>query len=101
MVKFEVNKVINGLTKIEILYAIYGKDEANELKLLIVGYQVDGSDKLPVIDITSNFHDTCCYSKDTPAADVCKDFGINPQTAHYIDSYDDFELVFHYDKKED
>jgi hypothetical protein len=101
MVRFEVNKVINGRTGIKNLYAIHGSNETGEPKFLIVGSQVGENNKLPVIDITSSFHDTCYYFEDTPAVDVCEDFGIEPQTAHYIDSYDDFELVLRYDKRGD
>ena len=66
MVRFEVNKVINGRTGIKNLYAIHGSNETGEPKFLIVGSQVGENNKLPVIDITSSFHDTCYYFEDTP-----------------------------------
>lgn len=101
MVKFEVNRVINGLTEIKNLYAIHGSNKTNNPKLLIVGSQINYGDELPVIDITDSYHAARCYFEDTCAADVCEDFGIDPQTALYISNYNAFELIFHYDEEED
>lgn len=101
MVEFEVSRIINGLTEIKALYAIHGNDKANNPKLLIVGSQIDSGDELPVIDITDKYHAARCYFEDTCAADVCEDFGIDPQTALYIDDYRDFNLKFQFDEGED
>lgn len=102
MVKFEVSAVQKGMIEIYKLYAIYGDGENGQTKLLIVGSSSNAEEvEVPVIDITKSDQPSRHYYEDTCAADVCEDFGIDPQTAHYIDDYDDFELTFHYDEKED
>lgn len=101
MVEFNARRKTQGKIEIGNLYVIYGNDNDEEPRLLIVGgcEDITGTD-IPVIDVTAGSHLSRYYSGDTSAADVCKDFEINPLTAQYIDDYDAFTLVFQCDEED-
>lgn len=101
MVNFETNIVASKQIEVQELYAIYGRDKENSQKLLIIGDQFYGSEEIPVIDVTSGCHTAHCYLNGTDVVDVCEDFGISPYSARYIYDYEDFNLIFQCDERED
>ena len=100
MIEFEVNSEKNSERELSSLYAICGEDEDRKTRLLVIGY-LDYSSKIPVTDLTSPIHSCRFYDREDNVEEVCKDFGINPQTARYFDDYNSFVLMFRPNKKED
>lgn len=102
MIRFDLSLEINGDVKISRLYAIYGNDEHGTRKLLIVGHPFNAGQYIfPVIDLTCPLQPCKFYREQDCAADVCEAFGVNPQTARYLNDYDSFSLIFRHDEKED
>lgn len=100
MIEFKVNSEKNSEIDLSSLYAICGEDGDRKTRLLVVGYLCYSS-KIPVTDLTSLLHFCRLYDRGDNVEEVCKDFGINPQTAHYFDDYNSFALMFRPNKKED
>ena len=100
MIEFEINSEKNSKIDLLSLYAICGEDEDRKTRLLVIGY-LDYSSKVPVTDLTSPLHSCRLYDRGDSVEEVCKDFGINPQTARYFDDYNSFALVFRPNRKED
>lgn len=102
MVKFDISRMTNGLTEIGSLYAIYGEDHDGRTRLLVIGYPETAMRiEVPVIDLTSPLQTCRYYNKEESAADVCDDFGIDSQTARYLEDYTAFTLILQHDEGED
>ena len=102
MVKFDISRMTNGLTEIGNLYAIYGENREGRTRLLVIGQPETAMHiKVPVIDLTCPLQTCHYYDKEDSAADVCDDFGIDSQTARYLDDYAAFTLIFQHDEGED
>ena len=100
MIEFEINSEKNSEIDLLSLYAICGEDEDRKTRLLVIGY-LDYPSKVPVTDLTSPLHSCRFYDRGDSVEEVCKDFGINPQTARCFDDYNSFALIFRPNKKED
>lgn len=102
MVKFDISRTTNRLTEIGNLYAIYGEDHEGRIRLLVIGYpETAMRTEVPVIDLTCPLQTCHYYDKEDSAADVCDDFGIDSQTARYLEDYAAFTLIFQHDEGED
>lgn len=100
MVEFEVNSEKNSEKDLLSLYAICGENEDRKTRLLVISY-LDTSSKIPVTDLTNSVHSCRLYDREDSVEEVCKDFGINPQTARYFVDYNSFALMFRPNRKED
>ena len=108
MVEFDIIGTEKEKITINRLYGIYGKDSTDNSKLLIIGNFVavrddEGQKKCccPVIEISHLSQRSGIYPADTPADELCKDFNIEPQSAHYLWDSEAFLLTFHYEVEED
>lgn len=100
MVEFDIGTVIKEPVEIGDLYAIYGENYEGRTRLLVIGLSAAAAG-VSVIDLASPLQTCRYYNKEESAANVCDDFGIDSQTARYLDDYTAFTLIFQHDEEED
>ena len=102
MVEFDINERANKDIEVRFLYGIYGEDAHGIKHLLIIGHPFNAGQYIfPVIDLTDPLQPCKFYQKNDRAGDICEIFGINPQTARYLDDYASFTLIFQHDEGDD